>query len=393
MALFRFWTVIDLFYPYKHLLDQEWETVLPRFLPEFAAARDARDYTLAVAEMAACIQDTHTRVSGSQELRRFFGEAPPPIGLRLIENKTVVTDLLDAEAVKDSGVAIGDVVVTVDGEPIEKRMARYGKHLAGSNLGSHAHSVHRVLLNGPEGSVLKLTVRDREDKIREVTLPRKSQYAALLAVTRTGEVYKILEDNVGYCDLERLPLRDVDVMLEHLRNTRAIVFDLRGYPQGTAWALAARLNVKGAKFGAAYQRRLLTGGPGTDGIEEIDPRVTFFQPIPPSDDWKYKGKTVTLIDERAISQSEYTAQYLEAACGRTFIGSPTAGADGDVTALTLPGGLVVRFTGQDVRHVNGQQFQRTGIKPQVEVRPTLAGLRAGQDEVLLRALRYLKDGK
>jgi hypothetical protein len=59
----------------------------------------------------------------------------------------------------------------------------------------------------------------------------------------------------------------------------------------------------------------------------------------------------------------------------------------------LPGGLVVGFTGYDVRHVDGRQLQRVGLVPHIQVRPTLAGIREGQDEVLARALRYLRDGK
>jgi C-terminal processing protease CtpA/Prc len=389
LALFRFWNVIHYFYPYKHLLDQEWDAVLPRFVPRFAAARDALEYHLAVAEMAACIQDTHTHVRGSKELNRFFGEAAPPVALRLIEGKPVVTDLLDAEAVKGSGVAIGDVVLVVDGEPVEKRMARHGKYLAGSNPSAHARSILRRLLNGPDGSTLELSIRGHDNQKREIALPRKAAYAALRPKP-SGEVFKILQDNIGYCDLERLTVGEVDAMLERLKDTRAIVFDLRCYPQGTAWALAPRLNVKGAKYGASFQRMLVSGGAST---EEGEARFAFHQPLPTRNKWKYKGKTVTLIDERAISQSEHTGLFLEAACATTFIGSQTAGANGDVTTLTLPGGLIVGFTGHDVRHVDGRQLQRVGLVPHIEVRPTLAGIRAGRDEVLARALQYLREGK
>jgi C-terminal processing protease CtpA/Prc len=389
LALFRFWNVMHYFYPYKDLLDQDWDTVLPRFLPRFAEARDALEYGQAVAEMAACIHDTHTTVTGSKELNRFFGEAAPPLALRMIEGKPTVTDFRDAEAVKDSGVAIGDVVVTVDGEPVEKRMARYGKYLAGSNPGAQAWKVLARLLNGPDGSTLKLTVRGADDKVREITLPRKAAYFGIRPM-RSGEVFKILDDNIGYCDLERLTIGEVDAMLERLKDTRAIVFDLRGYPQGTAWALAPRLNVKGAKHAAAFQRMLVSGGSTTD---EGEARFAFLQPLPIGDKWQYKGKTVTLIDERAISQSEHTGLFLEAACATTFIGSQTAGANGDVTNLSLPGGLLVGFTGHDVRHVDGRKLQRVGLTPQVEVRPTIAGIRAGRDEVLARALEYLREGK
>jgi C-terminal processing protease CtpA/Prc len=389
LAMFRFWNVIHYFYPYKDLLDQDWDTVLPRFLPAFAAAGDAREYGLAVAEMAACIQDSHTNVGGSKELRRYFGEALPALSLRLIEGKPTVTDILDAEAVKDAGVAIGDVVLAVDGEPVDKRMARYGKYIAGSNPAAHALSVLRRLLGGPDGSTLALTIRGRDNETHEIRLPRKVANVSLRPKPK-GEVFKVLEDNIGYCNLERLRRSDVDLMLERLKDTRAIVFDLRGYPQGTAWALAPRLNIKGAKYGAAFQRMLVSGGSTTD---EGESRFAFRQLLPTGNQWQYKGKTVTLIDERAISQSEHTGLFLEAACATTFIGSITAGANGDVTNLTLPGGLTVGFTGHDVRHVDGRQLQRVGLAPHIEVRPTLAGIRAGRDEVLARALQYLREGK
>ncbi len=198
----------------------------------------------------------------------------------------------------------------------------------------------------------------------------------------------MLEDNVGYCDLERLTVGQVDAMLERFKDTRAIVFDLRGYPKGTAWSLAPRLNVKGAKHGAAFTRMLVSGASSME-----DSRFAFLQPLPTGTQWKYQAKTVTLIDERAISQSEHTGLFLESACATTFIGSPTAGANGDVTTLSLPGGLMVSFTGHDVRHVDGRQLQRIGLAPHIEVRPTLAGIRAGRDEVLARALQFLREGK
>ena len=389
LALFRFWNVIHYFYPYKHLLDQDWETVLPPFLPRFEAARDAREYALAIAEMAACIQDSHTYVGGSKELNGYFGEAFPPVALRLVEGKPTITDVFDVEAVKGTGIWIGDVVLTVDGEPVDKRMSRHGKYIAGSNPDHHARKVLGRLLNGRDGSTLKLTVRKGDNKSHEARLTRKAGYISS-PPRRKGDVFKILEGNIGYCDLERLMRNDVDTMLERLKDARAIIFDLRGYPQGTAWTLAPRLNVKGAKHAAAFQRVLLSGGSTS---EEGQARYSFLQPLPTSDKWKYKGKTVTLIDERAISQSEHTGLFLEAACGTSFIGSRTAGANGDITNLTLPGGIVIGFTGHDVRHADGRQLQRIGLVPHVEVRPTLAGIRAGKDEVLERAIRYVREGK
>jgi C-terminal processing protease CtpA/Prc len=115
----------------------------------------------------------------------------------------------------------------------------------------------------------------------------------------------------------------------------------------------------------------------------------FVQDLPTSSAPIYRGRTVMLIDERTISQAEHTGFFFRAASGTEFVGSTTAGASGDTTQLVLPGGLSMMFTGQEVRHPDGRPLQRIGIQPDVRAVPTIAGIRAGRDEVLEAALRHL----
>jgi C-terminal processing protease CtpA/Prc len=105
------------------------------------------------------------------------------------------------------------------------------------------------------------------------------------------------------------------------------------------------------------------------------------QRLPRSDKWKYKGRTVILIDERAISQAEHTGLFFEAANGTRFIGSPSSGTNGDVTSFSVPGGISISFSGQSVRHADGRQLQRIGLVPDVLTRPTIRGIQSGRDEV------------
>jgi C-terminal processing protease CtpA/Prc len=386
LALFRFWNVIHYFYPYKHLLDDDWDTILPRYIPKLEAAGDARAYELAIAELATHVPDGHTYVSGP-ELTKFFGEAPVPIKLRLVEKVPVISHFLDETVAKEAGMQVGDVLVSVDGEPALERMKKLGSYIASSTPQWHQAAILRRLLNGPEGSTVKIGLRHSTNKLKEVTLTRTRKYYQKIQLKPASKVFRVLPDNIGYVDLERLTTDQVDAMFEEFKDTKAIIFDLRNYPQGTAWAIAPRLNVKSARHGALFYRQLLVGS------EEEESRYSFYQSLPKTDKWLYKGKTVTLIDERAISQSEHTGLFFEAACGTTFIGSPTAGANGDVTDFTLPGGLSVGFTGHDVRHADGRQLQRIGLVPHIEVRPTIQGIRENKDEVLERAIKFLKEGK
>ena len=122
--------------------------------------------------------------------------------------------------------------------------------------------------------------------------------------------------------------------------------------------------------------------------------TTFLQPLP-KDPSKpvYTGRVAVLIDDRAISQAEHTCLFFEAAAGATFVGAPTHGSNGDITVMRLPGGLRMSFTGQAVRHADGRQLQQVGIQPTIAAAPTIAGVRAGRDEVLERAVSWIQTGR
>jgi len=176
----------------------------------------------------------------------------------------------------------------------------------------------------------------------------------------------------------------VDSMFEMFKNTKGIILDDRGYPQGTAWAIAPRLSNKPVPA-AAFQRPLVMTPDSTQWST-----YQFVQSTPPGSKWEYHGKTILLVDERTISQAEHTGLFFESANKTTIVGSPTMGANGDVTLVALVGGMYATFTGHDVRHADGRQLQRVGLQPNVVVRPTVAGVRAGRDEVLERAMALIK---
>lgn len=70
-----------------------------------------------------------------------------------------------------------------------------------------------------------------------------------------------------------------------------------------------------------------------------------------------------------------------------IVGAATAGTNGNVATFDVPSGLQVRFTGMRVtRHDGKTPFHLIGVQPTVPVEPTLAGIKAGRDEVLERAL-------
>ena len=77
---------------------------------------------------------------------------------------------------------------------------------------------------------------------REVALTRRSDVR--ITPYRQGEPFRLLTPKIGYVDLEKLTNAQVGAMFDAFKGTHAIVMDMRGYPQGTAWSIAPRLAEK-----------------------------------------------------------------------------------------------------------------------------------------------------
>lgn len=385
LALFRAWTIIDRFYPYKHLIE-EWEPVLREFIPRFEAAKNEVEYAAAVLELVARVEDGHSGAFGHRAVNEIIGHWTFPADVRFIEGAYVVTQKR-GNFPEGTQLEVGDAIVSVDGEPIDQRVQRLWKYRTASHEAARRNAVIAAALRGPKDSTAVLVVRKGDGTTRTVNVPRVAQYAP--PPPPQGEPYRVLDGNIGYVDMVRLTTAQVDAMFDALMGTKAIIFDMRGYPRGTAWPIAPRINTKKAKIGAAFRRVQLP----RFGGDEASSGYYFEQPLPRSDKPVYQAKTVMLIDDRAISQSEHTGLFFEAASGITFIGSNSAGANGDVTNFPLPGGFSVSFTGHDVRHADGRQLQRIGLVPDVRVEPTIKGIREGKDEVLARAIAFVNTGK
>jgi C-terminal processing protease CtpA/Prc len=372
--------VIDLFYPFKHRIG-DWKAVLAEFIPRFEDANSGEDYARAVLEVLARLEDGHADALGAPAMWDVIGSRLLPLELRSIEGRFIVTGKMEGLP-KDCSIVIGDEVVSVDGERLDDRVRRLRKYYGASTEAARTATVLSHAVRGPRDSVAELVVRGDDGATRIVKVPR----TRIPVIVREEKIWRVLDGNVGYVDLTRLTVGQVDEMFVAMSGTHAIIFDMRGYPNRTGWSIAPRLNTNHATAGAIFSR------PELAASEEYETRTSFSfeQALPKTDQAIYKGRTVMLIDERTMSQAEWTGLLFEAANGTRFIGSNSAGAVGDKAIVVLPGGIYASFTGHDVHHADGRVVQGIGLVPDVRVQPTIAGIRKGRDEVLERAMNYLE---
>ncbi|WP_343073622.1 S41 family peptidase [Pyxidicoccus fallax] len=383
LAVIRFWNVMRFFHPDPKALG-DWDSVLPMFLARAREAQDAAAYTRVLYALAARVNDGHIFVAEGGVPLRSIAEATAPLVLQAVEGRFLVTELPVPEAARAAGILVGDEVVSVNGEPVATVAERLGALLGASHPAARHARVASLLLAGADGSHVVLMLQAVDGRMKESKLPRSRDFLPFLRPAPEAPTpWRKLDGNVGYADLRLLRAEGVDAMLDALKDTRALVLDLRGYPQGSAWALAPRLNTRGATTSALISKPILSAGESRE--------VRHPEPLPTTDKPLYRGRVVVLVDERTLSQGEYTAMMIQAASGARLVGTPTAGAVGDTTNVCLPGAVCVLFTGQRFETPDGRSVQGVGLRPDVEVRPTARGLRSGRDEVLERALTLLRE--
>jgi C-terminal processing protease CtpA/Prc len=316
LALFRFWNVMHYFHAYQDLLDRPWDRTLTDFIPLFQADRNAQEYAITVAKMVARIQDSHGFVH-SKVLEEYIGTAGPPLEVRSIEGQTVVTRVLDTPAAKSSNIAVGDVILAVDGEEIVARRQRLGEIFAASTPQGSRWRVDRAVLAGPSDKPAHLRVKGAPGDVRNVEVPRLEEPPKDAPKT---PVFRVLPEGFGYIDLTRLMPAEIDDAFNAVRNTPAVIFDMRGYPNGVFYLLGAHLTDK--KVVAARFETPTPRSPDPDQERRVKV-LQYAEPDFPNPNWKYKGSVVVLIDERAISQAEHTCLFLEAMTHAKFVGTPT----------------------------------------------------------------------
>jgi len=385
LALFRLYNVIEYFFPYRDLMDRPWRDTLMEFIPRMVNARDATDYALAVSELATRIQDSHVTIA-SPVLDAYFGTHRPATRVDLVEGQTVITEV--APALAGTGLQVGDIVVSVDGEDVAARRRRLAHYLPASTLGRLENKIDIQFLLGPKSQPAALVVRGEDGTIRHAAAARTIEGLAPRNRLRTGPVYAVLPAGYGYVDLQRLGAAEVDAAFEAIRNTPGAIFDIRGYPSSGALAFVPRLarpNSQPTVIGGAIRYD------GSSGDFVLDESLWMGPESPPGK--RYAGRVVVLADGSSQSAAEHVCALIKSVAAVTFIGSRTSGANGGVTRTILPGGIVVNFTGQSVRHADGSQLQRVGIVPDIEAHPTLRGIREGRDDVLERAIEFLSETK
>jgi C-terminal processing protease CtpA/Prc len=378
-ALRDLYEVLGQRYPGFELKDIDWDAVGRALLPGAAEVQDDRTFGLRCMELVAQLQDSHaTLLDGAVPVPR------PPMprwnpGLACLEDdrgQAVVYHVVPGGPADSAGVRPGEVVISVDNEPVDalieremERMQRY--HGYSSRRYLRYHAVRWFTRRSERGADMQIVLRGPDGAERGVLLPAalNARYLPRLPVPipgidDSGNVsWTRLEGDIGYIHVRRIRDDLIDALdraVGELQDSAGLIVDVRGNSGG----------------GFDGSRSHLNFATDQDGREPARPR--------------YRGPIAVLIDARCISAGEGWASWFVAEGRARFFGEATAGASARKTVYTLRNGLYrVRFPVKLYRGYLDRPIERRGLEPDVPLRQDAADLAAGRDTVLEAARRDL----
>ncbi len=375
LALYRYWNMIQYFFPYRHLTSKDWNMVLGEFIPHFLDAKDESTYKTALLQLIAQACDTHANIWSDGFLNKQKGSFWLPYDITFVENKPMVTRYWNEETEQQGALRIGDIITAINNQPVDSMIGQKLPYTPASNYETQLRNIAREFFRTNEK---QLSVEYLRGGQKASAIIESSTYQNLYANRPPKECYRMLADNIGYIYPGTIKNDSLPKIMEMFKDTKGLVIDFRCYPSNfivfTLGAYLMSQPVDFVKFTAGnvvFPGRFTFGIPLKVGKENND---------------YYKGKVVIIVDETTQSSAEYHTMAFRAAPKAKVIGSITAAADGNVSSIVLPGNVQTMISGIGVYYPDGRGTQRIGIVPDIEIKPTIKGIIEGRDELLERAV-------
>ena len=375
-----------------------WDSCYVACIPKVLETSNDWDYYLELQRFMSLLHDGHTRIFTPVRLRnKYFGTSTKQLTTRLIEDKVIITRVLD-DSLRISGLKQGMEIVNINGiDPFiyaEKNVAPYV--YASTPQDRRLQIFSQFLLSGSTIEPVNIDVEDFNGKLVTYTICRKPWIMEEEMLNGKPFEFKILDNNIGYLKInnfvESKSIRTIfDSIYKKILLTDGLIIDVRE-------------NVGGATDISLYILKHFTDKPFKTGKWRTPKNIAAhrswgskiewfeseeYEVFPHDNKIIYTRPIVLLADESTFSCAEdFCVGFLTINRGK-MIGAKTAGSSGNPLMFNLPGDGVALVCSKQDFFPNGKEFVGFGITPDIEVKPTIIGIIEEKDELLEEAIEII----
>lgn len=374
------WNVFQHFYPYFDVLDIDWNDVLVDALSETLRLTGKDSHYDILRKMVAKLEDGHGVVY--EKSRAPKGGIPIKVEYR--EKSFVVV------ASKDSVFLPGDLILSVDGKSSEEYLKGIEQFVSGSSQ-LKTYRALNLFGDGVLDSFARIKIQRGDERI-DIKYKRKEKYSNLFFNSVNEFSFpdiKRLPNNIYYVNLHTTPNNVFMDSMQVLRNAKGVIFDCRydGERKGKFEQINNRTLISNITNKTVESAQWHV----PEVIYPDQEELSFYESswsIDSSGD-SFKGKVVFIIQPSVVSSGETYMGIVENYKLAEFVGSTTAGCNGNANFIFLPGGYTIMWTGMKVLKHDGSQHHLIGIEPTYPVEKTIQAVKEGRDEYLEKAIEVI----
>lgn len=387
------------FVNFENVPGLDWEGLIKEWIPKVMRAKDKYEYYKLLQKLIANLRDNHTHIRLPDDLRVELDV--PPIEVKVIENKFIITRVGDTEEMKRNNIYPGLEIKEVDGVPVrnyfeENRLP----YLALSQTQRERLASVFSLLKGKKDSSVELTLVDLTGGEKKVTITRNSSLGKGVRflwsswITSPQIELKEVDEGIFYFNLRSFASDTTAILFEEemakldLKEVKGIILDIRYNGGGNSLVgdrIISHLIEKPIETGRVYKAREYRPLYRLRGIEQDWYEVE--TSLSPSVDEHYLGPLVVLISRYTGSAAEDFLVPLKYNKRALLLGETTAGGTGNGLNTILPGGGMLRVC------INTDKYVGCGISPDIEVHLTQDDIYKGYDRILARAIEVITESE
>jgi C-terminal processing protease CtpA/Prc len=379
------WQSISDDYAYFDQKQTDWKKVREIYRPQLQAVKTRDAFVGLLESVLEELYDAHTHLNTNTASSPRLIPSGADIWAEWLKDTAVVTEVKPGSSAEKAGVKSGMHVVAINGLAVAEAVnRRVGKSFPSGATAARDWAL-RSLLAGRRNEIRKIEVISdgarRTLSINDDSAGGSNGAKPLLEYRRIEKRFGYVRVNNSLGDTELI--KQFDLALAALRNTRGLILDLRDTPSGGNTTVARGLMGRFSNRDMPYQKHVIPAEERQYGA-----RRSWIELVSPRGEFTYGAPVVVLVSHWTGSMGEGIAIGMDGMRRATVVGTEMARLLGATSGIRLPNtGIGVNFPSEKLFHVNGTPREKF-------VPPVYIGLllneRQGDDVVLNRGLAELK---
>lgn len=431
-GLSKFWQEVNYNFIYLDKTGtKKWDSLYRQFIPLVLKTENDYQYFRELQRFCAFLKDGHTNIYMPQKkefekMTTMFGDYR--LFLENINNKVIV---VRTNLSKKNEIPVGSEIIEVNGLSTEKYIKQYvAPYIASSTDYVLRDWSSGRLLSGFDGETYTLKIKKTSGEVAtlKLTHAQTQEKEVFPEFDKDRELldFKWLPNNVAYIALNSFEDSKIDSLFIHklpeLYKAKGLVIDLR-YNGGGNTSIGTEILQYLTNDKLFYGSRSVTRnhlptfkawGSGLTAKDTLKgkPEWGFSRQdiakayLAANDKYyyafEYLPDTIHLTAQRVVVPTTLLIGHNTASAAEDFliyadnqkhmvkIGEHTFGSTGQPYSFDLVGGATARVCTKKDTYPDGREFVGYGIKPTIEVKPTVDDYLEKKDPVLAKAQEYLK---